>query len=214
MNLMRASPQMNTQLNGKRKLFMLFICFQLLTILGLSQFDAYASSEVSAIAITKVEVGYKRITFNMNPSTYNGSFVRDYEVGFKGHYDKSDYGDPSSFCNISPDINIRSAKTVISCVVDLSSISNEVLGQITAKGVLIDWVIRGNFEGTTGDWSKPYSLELYKYPQFLKKSTTPKTVKESAPTGALAKCRDGSYSFQSQHKGACSRHGGVAQFYK
>ena len=32
--------------------------------------------------------------------------------------------------------------------------------------------------------------------------------------GATAVCRDGSYSFAANHSGACSHHGGVAQFYK
>jgi hypothetical protein len=30
-----------------------------------------------------------------------------------------------------------------------------------------------------------------------------------APKGATAKCRDGSYSFSQNHRGTCSRHGGV-----
>lgn len=33
-----------------------------------------------------------------------------------------------------------------------------------------------------------------------------------APEGASAKCRDGSYSFSTHHRGTCSRHGGVAQW--
>lgn len=32
------------------------------------------------------------------------------------------------------------------------------------------------------------------------------------PTGAIAKCKDGMYSHASSHSGACSRHGGVAEF--
>ncbi|MBA4707508.1 DUF3761 domain-containing protein [Aquitalea aquatica] len=34
------------------------------------------------------------------------------------------------------------------------------------------------------------------------------------PNGASAKCRDGSYSFSQHHRGTCSGHGGVAQWYK
>ena len=34
----------------------------------------------------------------------------------------------------------------------------------------------------------------------------------SAPTGATAKCKDGSFSMSKHHSGSCSRHGGVAQF--
>ena len=32
------------------------------------------------------------------------------------------------------------------------------------------------------------------------------------PTGAVAKCKDGDYSHAVHHQGACSRHGGVAQW--
>jgi hypothetical protein len=35
------------------------------------------------------------------------------------------------------------------------------------------------------------------------------TVSGEAPTGATAQCRDGSYSFSQNHRGTCSRHGGV-----
>lgn len=33
----------------------------------------------------------------------------------------------------------------------------------------------------------------------------------SAPKGATARCRDGSYSFSHSHRGTCSHHGGVAK---
>ena len=33
---------------------------------------------------------------------------------------------------------------------------------------------------------------------------------DSAPPGATAKCRDGSYSYSQHHSGTCSHHGGVA----
>ena len=29
-----------------------------------------------------------------------------------------------------------------------------------------------------------------------------------------AKCNDGTYSYAERHQGACSNHGGVAEFYK
>ena len=34
------------------------------------------------------------------------------------------------------------------------------------------------------------------------------------PNGASAKCRDGSYSFSKHRRGTCSRHHGVANWYK
>jgi uncharacterized protein DUF3761 len=35
-----------------------------------------------------------------------------------------------------------------------------------------------------------------------------------APADATAKCKDGTYSDAAQHRGACSNHGGVAEWYK
>ena len=50
---------------------------------------------------------------------------------------------------------------------------------------------------------------------------TPPSSAAKAPTkspanapGATAKCKDGTYSYAKQHRGACSRHGGVAEWYK
>lgn len=35
---------------------------------------------------------------------------------------------------------------------------------------------------------------------------------DSVPTGASARCRDGTYSFSQNRSGTCSRHGGVASW--
>jgi hypothetical protein len=34
------------------------------------------------------------------------------------------------------------------------------------------------------------------------------------PAGATAKCRDGAYSFSENHRGTCSHHGGVGEWYR
>lgn len=202
---------MNQLLNRGSKSFLIFVVTQLVGLSVMGEYSSYADSiEVSKITITKVDVGYKKITFSLNPATFNGAFVRNYEIGFKGHYDTSDYGDPSSFCKVPVSTRIVSIKTVISCVVDLSSISKDVISQFTAMGVTIDWVVRGAFEGNVGVWSEPYSLQLYNFPAFLNVSSKSPTSNKSFPKGAIAKCHDGSYSFQAQRRGACSRHGGVA----
>jgi hypothetical protein len=38
------------------------------------------------------------------------------------------------------------------------------------------------------------------------------TYYNSAPAGASAKCRDGTYSFSQSRRGTCSHHGGVSQW--
>lgn len=40
------------------------------------------------------------------------------------------------------------------------------------------------------------------------------TAVNTDPTDATAKCKDGTYSHAATHRGACSRHGGVAQWLK
>jgi len=42
----------------------------------------------------------------------------------------------------------------------------------------------------------------------------PKASAAGAPEGATAKCKDGTYSHAKGHTGACSHHGGVAEWYK
>jgi hypothetical protein len=38
------------------------------------------------------------------------------------------------------------------------------------------------------------------------------TTGNTDPTGATAKCKDGTYSKSKHHTGSCSHHGGVAEF--
>jgi hypothetical protein len=37
---------------------------------------------------------------------------------------------------------------------------------------------------------------------------------DNDPTGAIAQCKDGMYSHAANHRGACSKHGGVSKFLK
>ena len=40
------------------------------------------------------------------------------------------------------------------------------------------------------------------------------TYYKTAPAGATAECRDGTYSFSKNHRGTCSHHGGVKRWLK
>jgi hypothetical protein len=42
----------------------------------------------------------------------------------------------------------------------------------------------------------------------------PPATTSGPPAGALALCKDGTYSTAAHHSGACSHHGGVSQFYR
>jgi hypothetical protein len=43
-------------------------------------------------------------------------------------------------------------------------------------------------------------------------TTTPAASTGTPPAGATAKCKDGTFSMSKSHSGACSKHGGVADF--
>jgi hypothetical protein len=43
-------------------------------------------------------------------------------------------------------------------------------------------------------------------------AATPKSTGNTDPTGATAKCKDGTYSKSTHHSGTCSKHGGVDQW--
>ena len=45
-------------------------------------------------------------------------------------------------------------------------------------------------------------------------TTAKTTAANTDPTDATAKCKDGTYSHAKTHRGACSRHGGVAEWLK
>jgi hypothetical protein len=44
------------------------------------------------------------------------------------------------------------------------------------------------------------------------KSAPTAAASNTDPTGATAKCKDGTYSKSQHHSGTCSRHGGVAEW--
>ena len=45
-------------------------------------------------------------------------------------------------------------------------------------------------------------------------ATATKTASNTDATGATAKCKDGTYSHAASRRGACSKHGGVAEWLK
>jgi uncharacterized protein with FMN-binding domain len=51
-------------------------------------------------------------------------------------------------------------------------------------------------------------------PSAKPETKSPTKAKAAAPEGATAKCKDGTYSHAKTHSGACSHHGGVAEWYK
>jgi hypothetical protein len=66
-------------------------------------------------------------------------------------------------------------------------------------------------------WAQPNESDLTTHGHYVNKSgqevhSPAKTKSGTVPTGASAKCGDGTYSFSQHHSGTCSRHGGVAEW--
>jgi hypothetical protein len=64
--------------------------------------------------------------------------------------------------------------------------------------------------------SKAVSSDVRETGKVANATATPTRTKaaNTDPTDATAKCKDGTYSHAATHRGACSRHGGVAEWLK
>jgi hypothetical protein len=65
--------------------------------------------------------------------------------------------------------------------------------------------------------AEPNEADLQTHGHYVNKAgqevhSPAKSVDGKVPDGATAKCRDGSCSFSKNHRGTCSRHGGVASW--
>lgn len=65
--------------------------------------------------------------------------------------------------------------------------------------------------------SEPNEAELLSHHHYKAKDgheihSPAKSTHDQVPTGASAKCRDGTYSFSQHRRGTCSRHGGVGSW--
>lgn len=67
--------------------------------------------------------------------------------------------------------------------------------------------------GGVSDWlSTPPSNQQADTPEAAPTSDSRSNPAEDQPAGATARCTDGSYTTAASHSGACSRHGGVAEW--
>jgi hypothetical protein len=63
--------------------------------------------------------------------------------------------------------------------------------------------------------ARPTRTKTEDAPRAPRPTTSTRTVNNpGAPQNATAKCKDGTLSFSRQHSGACSHHGGVAEWYR
>jgi hypothetical protein len=70
----------------------------------------------------------------------------------------------------------------------------------------------------TTNWVQAW--DVYEHQPIARSVPARRPVRTSAPnppshpSGATARCNDGTYSYAAHHQGACSHHGGVAVFYR
>lgn len=64
----------------------------------------------------------------------------------------------------------------------------------------------------TATTSGPCGADYYRNSNGVCVHRPVKTQNTSAPHGATAQCRDGSYSYSQHRHGTCSHHGGVAKW--
>ena len=72
----------------------------------------------------------------------------------------------------------------------------------------------------SADWLSYYQLDtntktktITSAPASVLTQPSPTQSAGLVPKGATGKCNDGTYTFAINHKGACSKHGGVARWY-
>lgn len=65
-----------------------------------------------------------------------------------------------------------------------------------------------NYNTTT--YQRNTNSHIKYYTNSMKQKVQSPTYYNSEPSGAVALCRDGTYSFSRSKRGTCSRHGGVA----
>lgn len=127
----------------------------------------------------------------------------------------------------STQLNLRSGPSVSSNILTTIPSGSSVK---MAESCDCDW-IKVHYNGNTGYVSAKYlKSEQSNYYQKTGTSLSNKNTKvkhytnssgervqsptyyNSAPAGATALCRDGTYSFSSSRRGTCSHHGGVAKW--
>jgi hypothetical protein len=85
-----------------------------------------------------------------------------------------------------------------------------------ALGLLASAASADTMKNCSAAWSAmaPADKSKTTYPGFSKMCLTKgySVAKAAIPAGATGKCKDGTYTMQATHSGACSGHGGVANW--
>ncbi len=90
---------------------------------------------------------------------------------------------------------------------------NGKIGYVSSKYLTIQKVDSKTANNKFSKTQSTNSSVKYYTNSFGQKVQSP-TYYNSAPAGATALCRDGTYSFSKNRRGTCSHHGGVARWLK
>ncbi|MBI5753674.1 DUF3761 domain-containing protein [Candidatus Peregrinibacteria bacterium] len=137
----------------------------------------------------------------------------DYEVD---HLISLELGGSNDISNLWPELTKGDSGSLIKDKLENSlhsQICNEKLSVTDAQSqISSDWVTYWAASGKSSASTKITSDKSAKTVSVVKqgKSTTP--VDSSIPVGATGKCKDGTYTEATNHKGACSHHGGVEKW--
>lgn len=157
-------------------------------------------------------------TTTIRPSTSYTNALKTQQIREYGYTDTnlSDYeedhliplevgGDPTNPKNLWPEYGkIPNPKDSIENLCHSKVCSGQISLAEAQKEIVTDWYTAcGGNVSTSSNVNPPITA-----------TTSPQTSTSTQNNGATALCNDGTYSYAANHQGACSHHGGVAQFYK
>jgi hypothetical protein len=151
-----------------------------------------SSSVTTALKKSQLASGYA-YRGDLNPSNYEEDHLISLELG----------GSPSSPKNLWPEPYAASrgahTKDTVENKLHALVCSRQVTLATAQQAIASNWwAAYKRYVGATKPQPKPSAS----------------TTSSSHPSGATALCNDGTYSYAAHHQGACSRHKGVAVFYK
>jgi hypothetical protein len=110
-----------------------------------------------------------------------------------------------------PSAQSRPKNATAQCKDGTYSTAKTKQGACSKHGGVVTW-FEDETATTTGAHKGGRQAPKGSAPDAPKAPTTKST--NAAPQNATARCKDGTFSYAKQHRGACSHHGGVAEWFK
>ena len=163
-----------------------------------------ASAYTASLKISQLRESYSRYA-DLKTGDFEEDHLISLEIG----------GSPSSPKNLWPELYSGSYGARVKDQLENKLHSLVCSGELplrTAQGAIsTNWIAAYAKYVNAGN-SAPVT-PAQKFPSTAPAPKTSTPLSSPTPSGATGKCNDGTYSFAASHRGMCSRHGGVAQFY-